>query len=112
MNNITEKDFVFLENPNSDFYAIELKTGKWTGVSYIYGKVSIKETPELEQATLQFTYTIEDSGKFEHDDLINDIDFKNYLGDVLQYVINDSLQDGAEIGHINTNTNTRTVSSD
>jgi len=112
-NNITEQDFAYLEKPDVDFYALELKTGKWAGVSYIYGKVSIKETPELDTATLQFNYTIEDSGQFEHDDLINSIEFKNHLGDILQFVIKDSLDyKEAKIGHINTDTNTRTITSD
>lgn len=112
MHNITEKDFIFIENESVDFYAIELKTGKWSGVSYIYGKVSIKETPELDTATLQFSYTVRDSGKFEEDDLINDINFKNYIGDILQYVISDSLDNReGKIGHINTDTDTRTITS-
>ena len=111
--NISDKDFVFLENENVDFYSLELKTGKWEGVSYIYGKVSVKETPELGTATLSFTYNIVDSGKFENDDLINDPEFKNYLGAVLEYVISDSLENKkAEIGHINTNTDAHTESSD
>tara|TARA_B100001094_G_C17397999_1_gene424343 strand:- start:78 stop:419 length:342 start_codon:yes stop_codon:yes gene_type:complete len=113
MYNITDKDFVFLENDKVDFYSVELKTGEWQGVSYIYGQVSIKESPELGTATLSFTYTIIDSGKFENDDLINNPEFKNYLGAVLQYVISDSLENKkAKIGHIDTNTDTHTESSD
>ena len=113
MFNITDKDFVFLENEKVDFYSIELKTGEWEGVSYIYGKVSITETPELGTATLSFTYTIMDSGKFENDDLIGNPEFKNYIGAVLQHVISDSLKNKkAKIGHIDTNTDTHTKSSD
>ena len=113
MHNISDKDFMFLENDTVDFYGIELKTGKWKGVSYIYGKVSIKETPDLGTATLGFTYNITDPGEFEHDDLINDPTFKNYLGQLLEYVISDSLENKkAKIGHIDTNTDTYTQSSD
>jgi|TARA_B110001454_G_C12500654_1_gene342562 hypothetical protein len=112
INDISDHDFVYLENEKVDFYGIKLRTGKWRGVSYIYGKVSIKETPELNTATLGFTYNITDSGEFEQDDLINDPEFKNYLGRVLEYVISDSLENKkAKIGHIKPNTDSYTESS-
>jgi hypothetical protein len=113
MNNLTYKDYVLIENPNEDFYGIELKTGKWQGVRYIYGKVSIKESPELDTATMSFSYTITDSTeKYEEAELIGDINFKNHLGDILNHCIQDSLDNKkAEIGHINTNPDTRTKSS-
>jgi len=114
MHDISSHDFTLLENPNEDFYAIELKTGPYKGVRYIYGAVSIKETPELDTATLSFSYTIQEStDKFEDDELIGNIDFKNYIGDVLQHVIQDSLHNKeAQIGHINTDTDAHTQSSD
>lgn len=106
---ISDADFVFLEKETEDFYGVELKTGKWQGVQFIYGSVSIKETPELDTATMSFTYTITDSCDFEHDELIADIEFKNHLGDILSYVMYDSLNNGkAQIGHIDTNTDSRT----
>ena len=112
INDISDHDFVYLENEKVDFYGIKLRTGKWRGVSYIYGKVSIKETPELNTATLGFTYNITDSGEFEQDDLINDPEFKNYLGRVLEYVISDSLETKkAKIGYIKPNTDSYTESS-
>ena len=111
---ITDHDFVMLENPKEDFYAIELKTGPYKGVRYIYGAVSIKETPELDTATMSFSYQISDNGsKFEDNELIENPEFKNYIGDILMYVIQDSLanKDG-KIGHINTDTDSRTQPSD
>ena len=47
----------------SNFYGVKLKSGKWKNVIIIYGKVSIKESPETGFATLGFSYQIEDSGK-------------------------------------------------
>lgn len=113
MNNINETDYMLIENPNEDFYGIQLKSGKWKDVKYIYGKVSIKETPELDTATMSFSYTITDStDKFEEDELIGNIDFKNHIGDILNHCIQDSLDNKkAEIGHINANTNAHTKSS-
>ena len=111
MNSITDHDFVFLEKETEDFYGVKLKTGKWKGVQFIYGSVSIKETPELDTATMSFTYNLTDCAQFEESELKADMEFKNHLGDILQYVIKDSLDNkGARIGHIDTNTNSHTES--
>ena len=109
---ITQNDYKFIESNEENWYAVELLSGKWKGVRYIYGQVSIKEAPELNTATLAFTYNVVDSKGFEEDDLLNDINFKNYLGGVLQHAIEDSLDNGAYIGNNKSNTDTDTQSSD
>lgn len=112
LKSIKETDYKFIESNEEDWYAVELKTGKWKGIRYIYGKVSVKEVPELGTATLSFTYNLMDSANFEEDDLLNDINFKNHLGDILQHVIQDSLDHGANIGNIKSNTDADSQSSD
>ena len=86
-NSITENDYGFVENPESDFYGVKLKSGKWKNVIVIYGKVSIKESVETGYATLQFSYQVEDSGSFQPDELESSEDFKNYIGDILTHII-------------------------
>ena len=115
---ITESDYKLVESPNVEFYGIKLLTGKYKNVLYIYGEVSIKESPELDIATLAFTYDIQESGSFEEQDLINDIEFKNYIGAVLQNIMENSLDHAKEnnlsvigIGHNESNTDSRTESS-
>ena len=119
MYNITDTDYTFVESEGMDFYGVKLLSGKWKNVLYIYGKVSIKESPELDIATLGFTYNIQDPGKFEADDLINDPKFKDYIGAILQHIMEDSLAAAEEnnvavigIGHNESNTNSHTQSSD
>ena len=107
---ITRNDYKFIESNEEDWYAVELLTGKWKGIRYIYGTVSIKESPELGHATLAFSYNVIDSKGYEEDDLLNDINFKNYLGGVLQHAIEDSLDNGAHIGNIKSNTDANTES--
>ena len=107
---ITRNDYKFIESNEEDWYAGELLTGKWKGIRYIYGTVSIKESPELGHATLAFSYNVIDSKGYEEDDLLNDINFKNYLGGVLQHAIEDSLDNGAHIGNIKSNTDANTES--
>ena len=111
---ITSNDYQLVESPNVEFYGVKLLTGKWKNVVYIYGKVSIKESPELDLATLAFTYDIQEAGQFEEDELIGDIDFRNYIGGILQNIMEESLEKGeviGKIGHNNTNSNTHTKSS-
>ena len=118
MYNITEADYSFVESDKVEFYGVRLLTGKWKKVVYIYGKVSIKESPELDQATLGFTYSIQEEGDFEEDDLINDIEFKNYIGAILEHVMTKSLDKNNEtnegligIESRNSNTESHTKSS-
>ena len=111
---VTNADYQLVESNDIEFYGVRLLTGKWKNVLYIYGKVSIKESPELDLATLAFTYDIQDAGQFEEDELIGDIDFRNYIGGILQNIMEESLEQGeviGKIGHNNTNSNTRTKSS-
>ena len=120
MYNITTTDYKFVESNQVEFYGIRLLTGKWKDVLYIYGKVSIKESPELDLATLTFTYNIQESAQYEPDDLINDPEFKDYLGAVLEHIMKNSLNESEEnnlgvigkIGHNKSNTDTHTQSSD
>jgi len=108
---ITTDDYQLVESNNVEFYGVKLLTGKWKNVVYIYGEVKIKESPELDLATLGFTYNIQESAGFEEEDLINDIHFRNYIGGVLQNLIEDSLDNGAVIGHNESDTDTHTQSS-
>ena len=111
---ITSADYQLVESANIEFYGVKLLTGKWKGVVYIYGQVKIKESPELDIATLAFTYDIQEAEQFEESELIGDINFRNYIGGILQNIMEESLEKGeviGTIGHNNTNSNTRTKSS-
>lgn len=116
---VSSSDYQLVESNDVEFYGVKLLTGKWKNVVYIYGKVQIKESQELDIATLSFTYNIQDSAGYEDDDLINDINFRNYIGGILQHIIEDSLDYAEEnnvavigIGNDESNTNTHTKSSD
>ena len=117
--NLDSQDYKFVESNQVEFYGIRLLTGKWKDVLYIYGKVSIKESAELDIATLTFTYNIQESAEFEPDDLINDPEFKDYIGAVLEHIMKNSLEESeknnsgviGKIGHNESDTNTHTQSS-
>lgn len=88
-NSISDKDFTLVENISEDFYGVKLTSGKYKGVILVYGAVSIKEPLEgsLDDARLSFNFNVKDSGKYQPDELENDPDFCNHLGDVLTYIL-------------------------
>jgi len=89
---VSEKDYAIVEREDSVFHGVKLKTGTWKDVIVIYGQVGVKESPELDIATLSFNFTIQDPADFSVDELNEDESFKNYLGAILQYIITDSLE--------------------
>jgi hypothetical protein len=91
-NKITHSDYTFVENESEDFYGIKLIGGMWPDVIAVYGKVSIKESPELDVATLSFTYNVQDSAKFQPSELESDEAFKNYLGEILTHIVCDQVE--------------------
>jgi methylaspartate ammonia-lyase len=84
---ISENDYKIVESNLSDFYGVKVTSGTWQNVIVIYGKVSIKESPETGYATLGFTYQVQNSGTFQKDQLESSDDFKNHLGDILKHII-------------------------
>jgi hypothetical protein len=116
--NITNEDYSIVENPNSEFHGVLIKTGIYKEAIVVYGTVSIKESPELDMATLGFTFNIQDPGDHDFDKLNESEEFKNYLGAVLQHIITDSLEWGQDnklarigIGNNESPTDTHTESS-
>lgn len=114
---ITEKDYSIVENPNNAFHGVKLKTGEWKDVIVVYGQVGVKESPELDIATLSFNFTIQDPADHDFDELNENEAFKNHLGAVLQFIITDSLEWGDEnnvsrigIGNNESTTDTHTES--
>jgi len=98
-NGITENDYGFVENPNSDLYGIKLTTGEWKDVIVTYGKVSIRENKDSDIATLQFQYNINDAADFQPDELRSSEKFKNRLGDILAHIIEskDDLEGSSQV---------------
>jgi len=92
MYNVSANDYSIVENNESAFQGVLLKTGTWKDVIVVYGQVGIKEDESLDMATLSFNYTIQDPAEFSIEELDKDESFKNYLGSILQYIISDSLQ--------------------
>lgn len=81
-------DYTYVDKPTADFYSIKLLSGKWKEVIYTYGRVSLREDIENDTLHLKFDYRIEENVGIK--DLENCSDFKNYIGDILKLILENS----------------------
>lgn len=70
---------------NSGLINIKLASGDYSGVEYRYGKVSIEEDSERDNAYLTFEFDVVDSN--EKENLEEDMQFKNHIGDILTSIM-------------------------
>lgn len=70
--------------------SVELLSGDYKGIIYNYGKVSAEEKEEEEQASISFEYELVDSKGFEN--LEEDINFKNHIGNILVSIVMNNIQ--------------------
>ncbi len=83
----------YVENKDQKWTGIGLteKAGKYQGVVYRYGKVSVSEDKESEKATLHFEWDMLDSNDLPKD-FFGD-DFFELAGDILHHIINEQLNE-------------------
>lgn len=91
--NITHETYKFIERKNDDFYTLELITEPYLGTKYQYGNVRMRvETDENgeEYGKLSFTWQL-----IEGDEALTEsADFQNYIGDILNFIIQDAFDTG------------------
>jgi hypothetical protein len=100
MSNVKDM-YKFVTNKDNTWTGIGLtkEAGKYQGVVYRYGKVSIEEDENGENATLQFEWDMLDSNGLPRE-MIGD-DFFEMIGKILEDIISDQLEQDA-IQYVNT----------
>lgn len=88
---VSNEDYTFIESDADDQWAIRLRS-EFPGVDFMLGEIKVKEVGE--EALLDFKYYIIDPGEFDKDWLDDNDDFKNYIGQVLQHLIMDAVENG------------------
>jgi hypothetical protein len=78
-------DYRFIDFDNTDITGIEILKGDFAGVVYHYGKARVQEEGEF--ARLQFGYTLVNPGKHDNDELQNNEEFVNMMGDILTQIL-------------------------
>ena len=98
MSNIKES-YVFVESKSQDQTCIGIKGGKFAGVIYKYGSVSLGEETEDGKMPFKFEFDIVDNNAVPKEDFGED--FMNLIGDILvdiieeQYAESDNRKDNS-----------------
>lgn len=78
-------DYELQSSPWDDSTWVKITSGNYTGVIFSYGRVRFAR--EMEIGKLEFTYNIIASGNFIKEDLQNDAEYVNIMGDILTEII-------------------------
>jgi hypothetical protein len=84
MSNIKES-YVYVESKNQDQTCIGIKGGKYAGVVYKYGNVSLGEETKDGNMPFKFKFEIIDNNAIPKEDFKED--FMNLIGDILVDII-------------------------
>ena len=84
MSNIKES-YVYVESKTQDQTCIGIKGGKFAGVIYKYGNVSLGEETEDGNMPFKFEFDIIDNNAVQKEDFGDD--FMNLIGDILVDII-------------------------
>ena len=90
------RSFVYCTDQSKEWTALRLTgvTG-YEDVIYKYGKVNVQESEDKSEASLQFDYDVLVSPKVLKEELYDDMDFKNLIGDILIYILEEQLSKDA-----------------
>ena len=78
--------YVFITNRDEDMQCIGIKTGKYAGVVYKYGKVSLGEETDEGKMPFKFEFDILDSNLIPREEFNGD-EFPKLIGNILVDVI-------------------------
>tara|TARA_R100000278_G_scaffold67942_1_gene53985 strand:- start:569 stop:895 length:327 start_codon:yes stop_codon:yes gene_type:complete len=87
---VTEDTFKFVERASADLYSIKILKGRFKGVIYTYGKVSLNEDKESDQLGVNFQYAVEEGNRRYPKEMLNkNLKFKEFLSKILIYILNE-----------------------
>ena len=90
--------YVFITNKNEEMQCIGIRKGKFEGVVYKYGKVSLGEETKDGNLPFRFEYDILDNNMIPREEF-DDKNFFKLLGDILVDIIDK--QENLNIGNAN-----------
>ena len=90
--------YVFITNKNEEMQCIGIRKGKFEGVVYKYGKVSLGEENEKGNLPFRFEYDILDNNMIPREEF-NDKNFFKLIGDILVDIID--RQEDLNFGYTN-----------
>lgn len=98
-NNLSHYDYERIEyRENSNHDSFKILTGQWAGTVVTFGEVAVQHKLDGTPPKLNFEYQIEET-QLDANELEKDVDFNEYIGDILVHVIEQALeQDNFTIG--------------
>lgn len=100
MAEITNEDYTFVERNDQENWVVRLKTGPYKDTFYCYDRVQLKvpegadlDNDEDVDVGLSFRYGLIES-PLKLEELAEDVEFNEYIGDVLRHIIEDSFDKG------------------
>ena len=90
--------YVFITNKNEEMQCIGIRKGKFEGVVYKYGKVSLGEETKDGNLPFRFEYDILDNNMIPRE-VFDDDNFFKLLGDILVDIID--IHENLNIGYTN-----------
>ena len=87
------KNYTFVSKGDDDWASVMIKDGKYEGIIYQYGKVSVAESEdENGNMPLSFKYNVIEYNGHNQEDLNKSVEFKNTLGDILVEILDEQLE--------------------
>ena len=87
------ENYTFVSRGKEQWASILITKGKYEGIIYQYGKVSMAEKEnENGKLPLAFKYNIVDYNNHKQEELDAAEDFKNTLGDILVEILDEQLE--------------------
>ena len=89
------ENYSFVSRGNDKWASIVITKGKYTGIIYQYGRVSVaEEENENGKMPLSFQYNVIDEVGHDKEELEKSHEFKNTLGDILVDILDEQLEAG------------------
>jgi len=89
------ENYTYVSRGKEEWASIMVTQGKYEGIIYQYGKVSVAENEdENGNMPLSFKYNIIDYNGYDQEDLESSDDFRNTLGDILVEILDEQLKVG------------------
>ena len=88
---------VTVEREGEQFYALRITEGEYENVIFTIGKVQLIENEEKTECKLKYDFKIDKvPEQYSIKELDDSIDFKNTIGDILAYLLEESSKLNAE----------------
>ena len=89
------ESYSFVSRGNDKWASIVITKGKYTGIIYQYGRVSVAEKENDEgNLPLSFEFNVLDYNNHNEEELNASVEFKNTLGDILVEILDEQLEAG------------------